>query len=567
MKADTKGVFRVAFLLILLIPFGNVHLQTNSKNAIVNLNVVKPDKSPIEKVLIEITSSSKKRYAIYTDTKGNAEINLPCNDSYRLYVNEEFIDNFTLLDKKYKSIRKKITYDNEILKYNEKLISDNNNSLIQDIIPTIIVDILIENLNRQPLIGEEFTLKPKSGGDILKGKTNASGIASINIQKGTFYKLSFKRNPEFTSVFVNKNEKLDRKKMMISYLGTVFLEEEEEKRKRKIKVLEEERLKINDEIKLDKAKKNEKFSLYNKLRNSNINEYTILSNYEIDLNHYLSLEKALSQNKIKISCSGSANSTHYLKPLEVNIQNITNTSIQVMIEAGRTFFSEKNCTQNLIVTQKKLLLIRPMESEKIDLNAMCIQSSKPSPRADVKYTLGPIANENMITLARFIEKNNYHNPLGQEAIWVLSDHKQIDLISGINEHSQNKLKEFVKTLTWYGINEISKEELKLKKIENNLYELNQDIYKTVDPSLINYNQETFKQKTQGSFDFEFTESSETMIAMFNKEGILVRELFYDEKSKIGNVNMKFAFDSSVYTDPEYYYKLIVNGEVVRTMKL
>jgi len=49
--------------------------------------------------------------------------------------------------------------------------------------------------------------------------------------------------------------------------------------------------------------------------------------------------------------------------------------------------------------------------------------------------------------------------------------------------------------------------------------------------------------------------------MFNKENMVVRELLFEPFVEPGTYEFKFSFDASVYTDPVYYIKLIINKDV------
>ncbi|MFN8238167.1 MAG: hypothetical protein U0T77_08365 [Chitinophagales bacterium] len=75
-----------------------------------------------------------------------------------------------------------------------------------------------------------------------------------------------------------------------------------------------------------------------------------------------------------------------------------------------------------------------------------------------------------------------------------------------------------------------------------------------------------REKVGGNFEYNFSKPQDVQIAMFDKNGILVRELFNQKKVAPGEHKMNFEFDSSVYTDDVYYFKLIAMNEVLVSEK-
>ena len=70
----------------------------------------------------------------------------------------------------------------------------------------------------------------------------------------------------------------------------------------------------------------------------------------------------------------------------------------------------------------------------------------------------------------------------------------------------------------------------------------------------------------GNFEYNFSKSQDVQIAMFDKNGILVRELFNQKKVPSGSHTFTFEFDSNVYTDDVYYFKLIAMNDILVDQK-
>jgi hypothetical protein len=72
---------------------------------------------------------------------------------------------------------------------------------------------------------------------------------------------------------------------------------------------------------------------------------------------------------------------------------------------------------------------------------------------------------------------------------------------------------------------------------------------------------------KGNFEFDFPSASHVTIGMFNKDGIIVRELYNNPTHPKGAQKLHFEFDAGEYNDKFYYIKVIVDGEVFIAKKI
>ena len=357
------------------------------------------------------------------------------------------------------------------------------------------------------------------------------------------------------------------KRVELVYEGTDVLKKREEERQEKINTLKNKQTTLKAKIVNEKKKTASSKVDLKQERLDVIKKYLESSNLKNDLIDYISIEKAILNKSISYSGHGSSQSTHYITPLIIRVKNNTSKSLSIIIENGRTFLSKPNVTQNLIVTKKMLLTLSAGESKELNVHAMCIQHDNSCPKENVQYLVGNMADENTTTVSRCIEKYGYHNPIGQNAIWVFSDRIPIAYIAGHDQTASSTLKSLARTLTLNGQKEKSASETKLDEVNSELNSAMNDIYSPVDDNLINFSTPNFKRKVGGDFSYSISDTSEVMIAMFDMKGILVRELSYNPAVPKGKHKFHYAFDASTYTDPEYYFKLIINGEVKISLKL
>src|SRR5665213_469955 len=88
----------------------------------------------------------------------------------------------------------------------------------------------------------------------------------------------------------------------------------------------------------------------------------------------LTLADAISRNMIRCIITGNDSSVHYVRPLLLDIQNISDAAVDINIENGREFLSDKDQTQNLVVTKGEILKLKPNERKKYSIYSMCIQA-------------------------------------------------------------------------------------------------------------------------------------------------------------------------------------------------
>lgn len=255
----------------------------------------------------------------------------------------------------------------------------------------------------------------------------------------------------------------------------------------------------------------------------------------------LSLYEAMIQKKVDCTFRGNGSSTHYLEPVLMEISNLSAEPLTVMINSGDEFIPSDTNQQNLVVTKNEMVILKSKEIKTLKLHGMCTEQSDRSGNSESIYSYQPAKNEPLKKLASFINTKNYQSSAAQYAVWSLVNDEDINSIFSSDSTEEKELKQFVANLTGKTF------AVKSKDYRYNYY---------APP----------KERTGGNFEYSFSQPQNIQIAMFDKNGILVRELFNQKKVPSGAHRLKFEFDSSVYTDDVYYFKLIVENEVLVSRK-
>ncbi len=253
----------------------------------------------------------------------------------------------------------------------------------------------------------------------------------------------------------------------------------------------------------------------------------------------------LVRNK-KISCSvsGNENSVHYAKPLKVKVKNNTASLIDLNIPSGFVFVADDSSFQNILVTQTMLASLEPSVSKEFVLYGMCMESSDRAPVENAQFSPRGMAEPKLVQLARFIEKNKFFTPAGQNAVWTYMNDLPLYAVSSIDTSQAYILQQFLSELTGKAI-------IPVPEDESYLY---------------NYNERPKKFVVEGEINFHISYKLHVEWGLYNEDGILLREL-YNGFLGPGDETLRFTYDASAYSDPVYYLKLVTDGELMYNRKL
>jgi hypothetical protein len=259
-----------------------------------------------------------------------------------------------------------------------------------------------------------------------------------------------------------------------------------------------------------------------------------------------SLTEAEKQKLIQFSIHGNEGSTHYIRPLLLEVKNISNSITNLKVENGLVLQANDSSYQNFVVTKEEILSLKPGQVTEIQLYAMCLESYDASPDVTSVYHPSKLADSSLLGLTRKIEKEELFNFEAQTAVWALSCKYPIDYITGFDTVLTRQLIGYVADETG--------QELPPPPAPDD-YERNY------------YSTSTYKLKMSGEFSYNLYENRSITIAMFDKDNIVVRELYKNTVEKPGDHKLKFEFDATAYTDDFYYLKVIDNGDVAIEMKV
>lgn len=144
----------------------------------------------------------------------------------------------------------------------------------------------------------------------------------------------------------------------------------------------------------------------------------------------LSIFDAQQQGLLKVSIRGVYNpnqiqknllSAHYGKCISIRIQNISDSTLSLILPCGTWLYSKDSSVQNMLVTQIERYSIEPQETKTDEIYAMCGEFRKNAPDIYIRYDMGNVAKEPLTRLARTIQATEAQNKSGQYAVWAITD--------------------------------------------------------------------------------------------------------------------------------------------------
>jgi hypothetical protein len=255
------------------------------------------------------------------------------------------------------------------------------------------------------------------------------------------------------------------------------------------------------------------------------------------------LDEALNSRLVTLEVKASS-STHYLLPLEISVRNIKNKPVEIDVPFGFIFAPIDTSYQKFVVNKAIAFTLPPALNKKVQISAMCINANKSSPVLGSVYKLAEPASGKLLEIVKYIEVNKYYSYAGQRAVWVVSDNHDLDFVDSFDDKEAISLQTFLSKLLSRPI----------PVRDKNDYSKNLKVR----PSI---------KVMGGEFEFDFYKSRKVQIAMFDKNNIVVRELYNNPNEPAGNRKVTFEFDASVYIEPFYYFRLIADDEVLINRKI
>lgn len=176
---------------------------------------------------------------------------------------------------------------------------------------------------------------------------------------------------------------------------------------------------------------------------------------QLSARHYsYTLQKALSLHVVKASAKSLGGYQGFC--MQVNIENLSNDSLVILVEAGRRLLAGNKDEQDILVVKESPIALRRHEKKSQTIKGYCCQASKHAPTAATTYAINQLADSALVKVAQNLSKNCFGSELEQDAVWAISDKKPIASIPNTNDSANLVLRQLLadikgEKLPWYTI--------------------------------------------------------------------------------------------------------------------
>jgi len=160
---------------------------------------------------------------------------------------------------------------------------------------------------------------------------------------------------------------------------------------------------------------------------------------------YVTLEKCLQSSSVQFSARSLGG--HSGLCIEAKLRNNGSSAINVLVEPGRRLVADSAQYQDIFVVKAAYITLLPGKEEKVRLYGFCCESSDQGPGADLEYKAGAMAPPVWVTLAAYINQNNFPDVAVQNAVWVVSNNHDISGVDCDNREQTLALRKMLCDLT------------------------------------------------------------------------------------------------------------------------
>lgn len=167
---------------------------------------------------------------------------------------------------------------------------------------------------------------------------------------------------------------------------------------------------------------------------------------------YISIQDLYEKNIIDLNILSKGG--YQEECIELEIENLQDTTVYVKVECGRRFISLDSTIQDIFIVKEIFLEILSHAKAKINGYGFCCQATNASPYKSAIFDVGFMAPESWIKIAEIINENDFPASVIQNAVWVLSDNHSLSSVHSDDLTSifplRKALAEYLNIeITWY----------------------------------------------------------------------------------------------------------------------
>lgn len=252
----------------------------------------------------------------------------------------------------------------------------------------------------------------------------------------------------------------------------------------------------------------------------------------------LTLQEALDRKLVRVEVSPADMEgwvTHHGKCMTLTLRNLSRGEVRVEILPGQFLEPLDTATQQMVITHREVIALRPGAWQERNIYAMCAEQSDASPSSEDEFVLGLMAEEEVQRIAYYINSHNWQDGTGQHAMWVVTDDASLEGITGDNVDA---------------INALRREVADIKNLEYIAYEPQPD------EDYING-----LSSLSGNFSYNVPRQCRASLTLEDASGSLVATFFRDKPFEPGSHQFRFSAVELSLSRGTYVVKLSLDGRM------
>jgi hypothetical protein len=144
------------------------------------------------------------------------------------------------------------------------------------------------------------------------------------------------------------------------------------------------------------------------------------------------VKDAVEKNMIRYSIVGSwdlydkkevldADGQYFGKCLTIKLQSRIDSAVWISFDNGLMLMCDDTATQDMIITKGIYVQLEPKQHKIVQLYAMCAELHDGMPHMQTRYSVGNMADNNLVSVTQAIEYLLMNNIAGQGAVWAYTD--------------------------------------------------------------------------------------------------------------------------------------------------
>jgi hypothetical protein len=254
---------------------------------------------------------------------------------------------------------------------------------------------------------------------------------------------------------------------------------------------------------------------------------------------YISVEDAFKKGLINLSILGKGG--HTAECIGLEIVNRYPDTLFLKIEPGRQLVSEDTLVQDILITRKEKFFLAAGKKKALNIYGFCCESSRSSPVDSSLFSVGHMADPNLVALACFLNEHDFPVDAALAAVWVISDNHPVSSIDSDNPEQVKELREFVSKLKgvevpWYSSEYIKSEDVLFTGITTTI---------------------------KGDLAIYIPHNCMVSICIADSEGRIVGVLDENVLFNPGTYRFTFTLHVSDWKRGKYYYRLYADGSILK----